>query len=1005
MLSRDETYVKKSVYQGLYNGVKTGGIKGKYKNHFKRPNKETVQIEEVVCKEYKCVSTKLPPKFIHTKEECPPITCQPSYIAVFDIKQTLNNDCPKYSCHPPPPPDAICNITGRTFNTFDNTEYKFDICNHVIARDLDNDDWEVALKKNCSKYCSRTLVIRHNDNVLSIHSDLSLELDGFSYSVAHIQKIVEKLSEFSIQRVGNVISFESNKYGFWVIWNKHGNVKLGVVNKLMEKVDGLCGYFNSLPKDDKRKPDGSVARTTEDFGESWAVSNDQPKICEAKTCKIHIQNKAWEMCNSVKHKLKLIVDAERINDFEEISEWLSVRETSSKHFKILMTEMQVEVSVYFPSLGVSVKAPSHKYGGKLEGLCGNCNGDPSDDNIIPNNKKAINENELALGWLYDKLPGGQLPEQCGNIEKLECQPLPNDKNPCLQLIDVNKFGQVLLNNTCVSPNDCKVCDDEGHHPGDIWKKDNCTTCTCEGTSLKCETQSCTGSTTICEKGYNAKKIPSKENQCCDKFVCVPEPVAGPTCEPPQEISCGPGQVLKLDTKPNGCRAFICQCKPAKECDKIDLTKFEKLDVGYKLEIDENGCCPLASIVCRQELCSEAKPCPQYYRLESKEIPGKCCPIHTCEPPQEMCIFEAKYISATDGGERLLTKFEKRLELKAGNSSWNDGPCRVCNCLLTSSGSYQFTCKKEDCKELKTFTDFYEYDLVMEHIYDKCCPEPKRIGCKHKGQVYKVQESWPLDKCSTMKCTENSNKIIKETLQITCDSNCEFGHEYIETNNENECCGVCKPIGCVANQKIFKIGENWTSDDYCIEYSCKKINESMQIHSLEVNCLKLKEDFISNFEFSTRTEDGKCCKKYEATACKEGLAIYKVGDTWPSPDGNKCKNITCVRKTNGELSKQESFETCTKDCEKLDGELPNPVPSIADALAYLKLLFQPLGSIWSALDEVFLVFQAITSDKSLLRPRKHFSLSWVGFTTIHDNLLVLFYKRQIVVDSSPSTSSE
>lgn len=57
------------------------------------------------------------------------------------------------------------------------------------------------------------------------------------------------------------------RYGFWIVWNKLGNLRFGVVHKLVHKVDGLCGYFSDDPEDDKRKPDGSLARTTAEFGD------------------------------------------------------------------------------------------------------------------------------------------------------------------------------------------------------------------------------------------------------------------------------------------------------------------------------------------------------------------------------------------------------------------------------------------------------------------------------------------------------------------------------------------------------------------------------------------------------------------------------------------------------------------------------------------------------------------------------------------------------------------
>lgn len=156
------------------------------------------------------------------------------------------------------------------------------------------------MKKNCTTSCSRDLIIRHQDHFFVIHSDLSVEFDGYQYSVEQTKNIGQQDNAFGISQLGNTLLFVSYRYGFWIIWNKSGNIKLGVVHKLVENVDGLCGYFSDSPDDDKRKPDGTFAKSTLEFGDSWALANDQPAICEAKGCPIDVQNKAWEMCNKVK---------------------------------------------------------------------------------------------------------------------------------------------------------------------------------------------------------------------------------------------------------------------------------------------------------------------------------------------------------------------------------------------------------------------------------------------------------------------------------------------------------------------------------------------------------------------------------------------------------------------------------------------------------------------------------------------------------------------------------
>lgn len=81
----------------------------------------------------------------------------------------------------------------------------------------------------------------------------------------------------------------------------------------------------------------------------------------------------------------------------------------------------------------------------------------------------------------------------------------------------------------------------------------------------------------------------------------------------------------------------------------------------------------------------------------------------------------------------------------------------------------------------------------------------------------------------------------------------------------------------------------------------------------MNCPKLPEDYLNDFVVETLPVEGDCCPQQVPSACKVGDTIFKVGETWPSPDGDLCKTVTCIEKENKELAKQESIETCKKDC--------------------------------------------------------------------------------------------
>lgn len=212
-------------------------------------------------------------------------------------------------------------------------------------------------------------------------------------------------------------------------------------------------------------------------------------------------------------------------------------------------------------------------------------------------------NGLCVDWHTKecpakKCPSGQSYELCGsacaptceNYKTLgtkKCPPIPTEGCFCPP-------GLVKRNGTCVESRYCEVCDSEGHHPGDSWKVDACTSCKCVlnckgskcSTQIRCETQNCPALDTVCEQGFTTLKVEATEEECCPKYLCVPAATISPTCEPPQKLNCGPGQVMKLDTTSDGCQKFVCQCKPPEECDP--LKEFKDIPPGMEKVIDKSG---------------------------------------------------------------------------------------------------------------------------------------------------------------------------------------------------------------------------------------------------------------------------------------------------------------------------------------------------------------------------------------------------------------------------------
>lgn len=104
--------------------------------------------KDLECPQFSCVSNRPPPDFEGQKpKSCPKIECPPNYEIIFEKMSMYKfEDCPRYTCRPPPPTEVVCKFIGRTFNTFDNMEYKYDICNHILARDRYANHWYISGK-------------------------------------------------------------------------------------------------------------------------------------------------------------------------------------------------------------------------------------------------------------------------------------------------------------------------------------------------------------------------------------------------------------------------------------------------------------------------------------------------------------------------------------------------------------------------------------------------------------------------------------------------------------------------------------------------------------------------------------------------------------------------------------------------------------------------------------------------------------------------------------------
>lgn len=911
--------------------------------------------------------------------------------------------------------------------------------------------------------------------VIALRTDLTISLDGYAYTIDQAQQSVyNHMKLFTVSQLGDSILFVSQLQEFWVRLNVAGDVKVGVSSKYKSAMDGLCGYYNDYANDDKRLPNGTIAMSTFDFGNSWLRDQRSANKCLPNACSAIQQEQAWSLCNTIKDEafascskavnpdqfiqkcletacnclksksfneqgqckcsilqnyvtecmtnddtiefdtwrtkfecpvscpptlvhrdcyrrrceltcdetnnknclhlpgtcfpgcycaegyvrhggkcipmsdcrdcvcdgfsrsqyltydrknftfdsnctyllsrnvgilnsyafqvyvtlgpcsaskannqrscataLSILSDGHSVhlanNDdtiFVDIdgkmletlpfqNDWIRFSEQRGKGLTLELTKSFVDISILYVGFEFSIKIPSFKYGGKVEGLCGNCNGNANDD-LQPNPKHATSINSTDLKdtlqtWLADE-PALNLTEKC--ITKAEpiqqCARPPSGQDSCLQLLDASIFGQChlivdprkfvsmcqldmckigqdpkascahlatyarecsrrgicldwkrgvcrdhfectvdmeykacgchrpcdmldlldvrgafvdqqlgtcsepiegcfcsdgkRLNSAgkCVTEQQCKPCDNNGHYMGDKWQRDQCTDCECSvNGTVECRHKVCpTKEQIICQLGFAKIALPPKANECCPTYQCVPEIVRKTCVEKPKPI-CSQDQYTKMIVDVNNCTSHICECVPLREC---KLVASRALVVGEKLIRETAGCCPHEKIVCDKTLCPN-KPTrcnEEFYKVTVKPPtnPAQCCDEFICVPPTDVCIVQ-------DGQYKTT---------KAINEQW-----------LSSD-----ICIKKKC-------------------------------------VYGV----------------NGIPIISEEREVCSVTSCPLGYKM--TTPTDRCCGKCVPDKCIVANKTFDIGSTWYSQDNCTTFQCTLIGEQLSVSTSKATC--------------------------------------------------------------------------------------------------------------------------------------------------------------------------
>uniref|UniRef100_A0A3B3I7T5 Mucin-2-like n=1 Tax=Oryzias latipes TaxID=8090 RepID=A0A3B3I7T5_ORYLA len=472
----------------------------------------------------------------------------------------------------------------------------------------------------------------------------------------------------------------------------------------------------------------------------------------------------------------------------------------------LILEMPfLEIVVTFGMTGFSIELPYKYFGNNIQGHCGTCNNNQTDDCMLPGGRLASTCAVMADYWVAKDIkqpycpPPPPLPTE---------EPEPPQEPPCKHqtehsLCDLINKGPFKDCHPSVSP--------DNFYKGCVYDSCYVSNPAVQCTSLQTYAAAC-AQAGVCINWRNHTKLCN--SNCDSGKVYKPCGLAQqPTCEdnPQEEISdvfanytvegCFCPEGMKLFNRQSGICVKKCGCLDPKGIPR-------EFNETFEYQCQECTCSKSTkTVTCTPKTCPRlAVPsCTEGFVLVNQTNPeDPCCPFLTCQ-------------------------------------------CHLSTCKNIDS----------ECEA--------GHKAVVKMLEGKCCPElicePKNV-CVYNGTEYMPKSSFPTSKCQDCTC---SNEVDRTTglLKINCspmqcDQKCAMGFVYEETNS-GDCCGKCVQKYCVVSvngtDHLLMPGETWSPlQNSCEQYSC---GGTFTISTSSVVCPPFQQ---SNCKPDTiQTAANGCCK--------------------------------------------------------------------------------------------------------------------------------------------------
>ncbi|XP_010006345.1 PREDICTED: otogelin-like protein [Chaetura pelagica] len=550
---------------------------------------------------------------------------------------------------------------------------------------------------------------------------------------------------------------------------------------------------------------------------------------------------------------------------------------------------------------------------KTEGLCGVCNGDPSDDLKMQNRSIITNMEEIEAfikSWEIEKsldVATRRPVRNCTEDNCTYCMELLNKSIfiTCHNKVSPQEFCEKMwVNSTYFWNYECDalsayvaLCNK--HNICIKWRTpDYCSLSCPEGKEYQPCVQPCEAKTCLNKWFYEDSPCSYLREDCVCKNGTILHRTDSDLCIPEEKCTCtdnkgqprSAGEIWNESMR--GCCMYNCSENGSivavePECNEHPPPVCEREGEVIVHVIEERACCPKKVCECNMSLCDAIIPtCKPNEKLVVGYNPLSCCPQYRCECDPSTCFN----VSQLDCREDQFIVEAKQ-----------EDPC-----------CFSYLCVCESCIEPVPLCNEGEILTVDLNTIHYCCPH---YYCACDENL-----------CSepSMNCTDDMT-LVKQRIpgqccpewhcECSCENGtmltCELGEVKKIDSSVSSACGcthyICeKDDVCIFQEvTVLNPGQSviqYLDGDLCYTVQClqeKDQNTGYNImHFTMVNCSQQCE---AHQIYIPSSSQHTCCGTCQNVSCsfhtENGtLILYNEGSTWSS----NCTNYKCAKTAAGAI---------------------------------------------------------------------------------------------------------